>query len=86
MSPDVIITDEIDLDKDMESITNAINSGVSVIATIHAKDLKELKSKKGFNDIIDAKLFSRYIILSNDEGPGTLTYIYDEKLNCIYCR
>ncbi len=86
MRPDVIVTDEIDLDKDMSCIVEAINSGVSVIATIHAKDLNQLKRKANFDKILDEKYFSRYIVLSNDEGPGTLKNIYDEKLNCIYCR
>jgi len=86
MRPDVIITDEIDLDADMTSIVEAINSGVNVIATIHALDINQLKRKPNFDKILDEKYFSRYVILSYDEGPGTLTKIYDEKLNCIYCR
>ena len=86
MSPDIIITDEIDVDKDMDSILSAINCGVKVVATIHAKDISQLKLKKGFDYILDNKIFSRYVVLSNTEGPGTLSYIYDDKLNCIYCR
>lgn len=86
MSPDVVITDEIDLDKDIECILDAMNSGVSVIATIHAKDLNQLKKKRYFDNLLDNRVFSRYIVLTSDEGPGTLTNIYDEKLNCIYCR
>lgn len=86
MCPDVIVTDEIDLDRDANCILEAINSGVSVIATIHAKDINQLKMKGGFERIINEKYFSRYIVLTNDEGPGTLTQIYDERLNVIYCR
>lgn len=86
MRPDVIITDEIDLDCDLDCIQEAMNSGVSVIATIHAKDIKEIKRKKNFEEIIDKKYFDRFVILTNDEGPGTMTNIYDEKLNCVYCR
>ena len=86
MRPDVIITDEIDLNKDLDGILEAINSGVSVIATIHAENLNQLKRKKGFDRVIDEKFFSRFIVLTSDEGPGTLTNIFDEKLNCIYCR
>ncbi len=86
MSPDVIVTDEIDLKKDMECILYAINCGVNVIATIHAKDLNQLTSKTGFDEIINKKYFNRFVVLTNDEGPGTLASIYDEKLNCIYCR
>lgn len=86
MNPDVIITDEIDLDLDMKIIIEAMNMGVNVIASIHARDIKQLENKQGFKDVIDKKMFSRFIVLTNDEGPGTLSNIYDEKLNCIYCR
>ncbi len=86
MAPDLIITDEIDIDRDMRIIVDAINSGVSVIASIHALDINQLKKKRGFDYLIDNKIFDRYIVLTNDEGPGTLTNIFDEKLNCIYCR
>lgn len=86
MRPDVIVTDELDLQKDLICLKEAMNSGVTVVATIHAKDLHQLQNKMGFDKIIENKYFSRYVILSGDEGPGTLTNIYDEKLNCIYCR
>ena len=83
MRPDVIITDEIDLDKDMESLLEAMNSGVNVIATIHAKNLKELRLKSGFEKILSEKLFERFVVLSCDNGPGTVMGIYDERLNFI---
>ena len=74
------------MDKDLPSIIEAINCGVNVIATIHAKDINQLKKKNNFDKVLDEKYFSRFVVLSSDEGPGTLTNIYDEKLNCIYCR
>ena len=86
MNPDVIITDEIDLERDMEYLIEAINSGVNVVATIHAKDIEQLKQKKGFDEIICNKYFSRYVILNCTDGPGTIANIYDERLNCIYCK
>jgi len=86
MSPDIIVTDEIDLDNDIDCILEAINCGVNIVATIHAKDINQLKKKKGFDRILDERFFSRFVVLTSDEGPGTLAYIYDEKLNCIYCR
>lgn len=86
MNPDVIITDEIDLDKDLDCIIDAMNCGVNVVATIHARDIKQLKQKKGFDEILNNKIFSRFVVLTNAEGPGTLANIYDDRLNCIYCR
>lgn len=86
MSPDVIFTDEIDLNNDFESIVEAMNCGVNIVATIHAKDIKELRRKKGFDEVLVNKLFSRFVVLTNEQGPGTLSQIYDERLNCIYCK
>jgi len=86
MRPDVIVTDELSLEQDLQIIIEAINSGVSVIATIHAKNIEQLKHKPNFLSVIENKYFSRFVILTSDEGPGTLTKIYDEKLNVIYCR
>lgn len=86
MSPDVIITDEIDLDKDIDCLLEAINCGVNVVATIHSKDINQLKKKSKFDEILDKKFFSRFVVLNSDEGPGTIAQIFDEKLNCIYCK
>lgn len=86
MRPDVIVTDEIDLNRDLDSIVEAMNCGVKVVATIHALDIKQLKRKKGFDYILDNQLFDRFVVLTDNEGPGTLSYIYNEKLDCIYSR
>ena len=86
MNPDVIVTDELDLESDLNCLIEAMNSGVNVVATIHAKDINQLKKKPGFDAVLNEKFFSRFVVLNNCEGPGTLANIYDEKLNCIYCR
>ena len=86
MKPDVFVTDEIDIDKDLTSIIDATNSGVKVLATIHSDNISNLKQKRGFDKIINNHLFDRYVVLSDTEGPGTLVSIYDTNLKCIYCR
>lgn len=86
MKPDIFVTDEIDIDKDLKSIVDATNSGVKVLATIHSDNITNLKQKRGFDKIIENKVFDRYIVLSDVEGPGTLTNIYDSNLKCVYCR
>ena len=55
-----------------------------MLATIHAEDIKQLKNKRGFDEILANKLFDRYIVLTSIKGPGTLSAIYDNKLQCIY--
>lgn len=86
MRPDVIICDEIDLNVDLPSIIDACSCGVNVVATIHAKDIMELKRKKGFDYIFENRIFDRYIVLDNIDKIGNLVSIYNENLNCIYSR
>lgn len=86
MSPDVIVTDELDLEKDLNTIKEAMNCGVKVIATIHAKNIAELKRKASFEKIIEDKFFNRFVVLGNEEGPGTLNAVFNDKLNYLYCR
>lgn len=84
MRPDVIITDEISLEKDLSVIENAMTSGVKVIATIHASDINELRSKKSFLSILQSKLFERFVVLNDDNGVGTIAGVYNSNLSCIY--
>lgn len=83
MKPDVIITDEINIEKDLEDIENAMTSGVKVIASIHASDIFDLKNKRDFKDVLNKKLFTRYIVLSKDDGVGTLKGVFNENLHLI---
>ena len=84
MKPDVIITDEIDINKDLNSIQNAMCSGVKVVATMHAGSIAELKNKAGFADILNKQLFERFVVLGTSNGYGTIEGVYNENLRCIY--
>lgn len=84
MSPSVIVTDEISKETDIESIKQAIKSGVKVLATAHAKNILDLKFKKYFKSLIDDKYFERIVVLSTRNGVGTIDGIFDENLKGIY--
>ena len=66
------------------AIENAITSGVKVVATIHASSILDLKSKKAFQNVIDKKLFERYVVLGFSNGVGTIEGVYNEVFRCIY--
>ena len=85
MRPDVIITDELNFSNDTEIIENAITCGVKVVASIHANNIYDLCNKPNFKAILNKKMFDRYIVLSNSNGPGSLEGIFDENLNRISC-
>ncbi|MFL0196888.1 stage III sporulation protein AA [Clostridium sp. WILCCON 0269] len=77
MSPEVIVCDEIGTYKDMESILTALNSGVSLITTIHGYGIEDLYNRPVFKEVVDNKVFKRAVVLSSREGSGTVEYIYD---------
>lgn len=65
MSPDVILIDEVSMQSDMDSIRSSLNSGVAVIATTHAKNERELLSKKSLYRLLQEGSFEYIIYLSN---------------------
>ena len=83
LKPDIIATDELCSVRDFEAVNFAKNSGVTVLASIHARNIEELKKKKDFEIILNEKTFDRYILLSCNNGPGTIEGIYDENLRLI---
>lgn len=72
MSPDVIATDEIGRQEDVVALTEAINAGVSIIATAHGADLEEVKRRPILETLINDRFFKRYLILGFSKGVGTL--------------
>lgn len=80
MSPQVIVTDEIITENDYKMCEFIANSGIKIIATIHAKDYDEVVNKAYFNK----NTFDRYIILNNKEKAGDILYIYDRHNGIIY--
>lgn len=83
MKPDVIITDEINIEKDLDIIENALTSGVKVIATLHAGSINDLRNKPAFKSLLQKGLFERFVLLSNSNGVGTIEGIFDENLSLI---
>ncbi len=70
MRPDVLAADEIMSDDDVAAIVRAVNSGVDILATIHARG-REYRQK-----IVRADIFERIIVLSSG-GVGKIEGIYN---------
>ncbi|GAE87642.1 stage III sporulation protein AA [Acetivibrio straminisolvens] len=77
MSPDVIVTDEIGNKGDEDALIQVLNAGVKIISTAHGYNVSELKSRKEVLNLIEEKMFERYIVLSARKGPGTVEEIID---------
>lgn len=77
MSPQVILTDEIGNSGDKEAVMQVINAGVKIITTAHGYNISELKTRQEVLNLIESKVFERYIVLSNTDGPGTVEEVID---------
>ena len=87
MSPRVIITDEIGNEGDRDAVKNVLNAGVKIITSAHGYNISELRSRREVISLIEERVFDRYIVLGNSEGPGTLEEVVDGKnMEVLYRR
>lgn len=70
MSPDVIVTDEIGKQSDIDAIERITNSGAGVIATIHGRNIDMIKRRDDLKRML--KFFDLIITLSKRKGIGTV--------------
>jgi len=77
MSPQVIATDEIGTYDDIRAIEEVLNAGISLLTTVHGRDLNDLKNRPNLREVLEQKLFSRIIILGRSLGVGTIETVLD---------
>ncbi len=78
LSPNLIVTDELGQKEDIDAVEYAVNSGVSILASVHSDSMESFTKKPNFEKLIKEKVFKRYVLLSMRNGPGTLEGIYNE--------
>lgn len=64
LSPDVIAVDEIGGQEDINSIKRALNSGVSILCTLHSYNDDDLIVKEGIAPLVKNKVFDTYIFMT----------------------
>ncbi len=77
MSPDILVVDELGRAEDTEAIHEAVYAGVSVFATVHGRSIEELMHRPTFAPLLGEGVFSRIMILSRAQGPGTVERVLD---------
>ncbi len=84
LSPDIIVTDEIGQEEDIQAIRYATSCGVKLLASTHADNMETFCKKSLFSEVLKEKIFKRFVLLSKRNGPGTLEGVYNENLARVY--
>lgn len=79
MAPQVLAVDELGSDGDIQALQTASSCGCKLIATIHGSSLKEVRHKKYMCNVIEDKLFNRYVVLTRRNGNCEVEGIYNEE-------
>ena len=66
LAPNIIICDEIGSNEEVLALKSALNSGVKIIATIHAFDLNDFLKKPQSLQLINSGAFEKIIFLDNE--------------------
>lgn len=75
LSPEVIICDEIGAQEDISAVEQGLNSGVYIIATVHASSYTELLKRKQALNLIETGAFNTVVMLSSRASPGEISEI-----------
>ncbi len=78
LCPRVIAMDEVGTANEVHAVEEAVNCGVAVIATAHATDIAELKTRPLLRELMQGGCIKRVAELGDALGRGTLMQIYDE--------
>lgn len=82
MSPGVLVTDELGGPMDAQAVMDAVRCGVSVIASLHGRDLESALARGGLYQLAQSRVFERYAVL-DDHQVGSIRLICDEQLRPI---
>lgn len=87
MGPEVIVVDELGLEKDFKALELASVCGIKILATAHGKGLEDILTDCNQNNEIERKVFERFIVLSwkkNMQGEKVQEWkIYDKQKKLI---
>ena len=79
MAPQVLEVDELGSEEDIQALRMASGCGCKLIATVHGGSLEEIKYKKYMRNVIEDRLFDRYLVLTKRNGSCEVEGIYDEE-------
>lgn len=77
MAPEVVAVDEIGGMEEVDALRYAVNCGCKMIATVHGSSMDDIRRRYAINNLVEGKVFERYIILDKSKGVGNVSAICD---------
>lgn len=77
MSPEVIITDEIGTEDDINALIHVLNAGVKIITSVHGYGIEDIMQRPVLSKLLTNHIFEKVIVLSKKKGTGTVEKIID---------
>lgn len=75
MAPQVIVTDEIGREEDVQALLEAARCGVGLLASAHASALEDVLRRPALRELFEARAFERYVLWGN---RGASLHVWDE--------
>ena len=77
MAPEVVAADEIGTAEDVRAIEMAACCGCRILATVHGHSPDDIRKNPVLNELLEKKIFDRYVILKKDYRAGQIQAVYD---------
>lgn len=77
MAPQVVAVDELGSEEDIGAVSQAMQCGSHVLATVHGSSLQEIREKEFLGKLFRRRAFGRYIVLGRVDGACRVKRIYD---------
>ena len=79
MSPQVVAVDELGSKKDVDAVAYAVHSGCSILGSVHAADLDEVRQKPVLREFLDQEYFERYLVIGQKADGERCYRLYNAK-------
>lgn len=83
MSPQVLVADELSSEQDVSAAQEAAACGVRLLAGVHAGSPEMLLARSPLRELLQARLFDRYVLLGRSRGVGTVEGVFNGELRRI---
>lgn len=84
MAPQVVAVDELGSEEDIRAVSQVMQCGSRMLATVHGESLQEIREKEFLKDLVRRQVFGRYVMLERRDGTCRVKSIYDRGFRICY--